>query len=362
MKSFLASLTLFSALLLASSAVLAQPLIIDHTCCDLSLVPTQYIIASRDCCRVTYGHTSHGSQIVSGMNVLVGLDTLYDWYNDNSHYRYGSGSPAPDDELSLWDYIPAGDLGAPDRVTWSVRTRVMLSNSDGAYVIYPHFRNVVMWSWCGQAATSAENITIYLTLMDSLEREFPNVTFVYMTGHLDGSGEGGTLNLRNEQIRAFCHANNKVLFDFADIESYDPDGDYFLNLGANDNCDYSGGNWAQQWCAEHPGDPLCLTCSCAHSQSLNCNRKARAFWWMMARLSGWNPDPEKVENLIVTTDGDNITLTWSAFPGAVSYTVYYAADLDGPYSLDVSGTFNGASWTAPLSADKRFYYVTAEVE
>lgn len=351
---------LFVISFLFAAAAFAQPLIIDHTCCDLSLIPEEYIVAARDCCRVTYGHTSHGSQIISGMNVLVGLDTLYDWHNDNSHYRYGSGSPAPDDELSLWDYIPSGDLGNPDRRSWATRTRIMLTNSDGAYTVYPHFRNVVMWSWCGQAAAPADSITVYLTLMDSLEREFPDVTFVYMTGHLDGSGVNGTLNQRNEQIRAFCRANHKVLFDFADIESYDPDGDYFLNLGANDNCDYSGGNWAQQWCAEHPGDPLCISCSCAHSQALNCNRKARAFWWMMARLAGWIP--YQVENAVITMGADSVRISWNSVADATSYTVYSSTTADGVYSMDGSGVFSDTTWTAPLSGDFRYYYVTAEVE
>ena len=84
------------------------------------------------------------------------------------------------------------------------------------------------------------------------------------------------------------------LFDFADLESYDPDGNYYLDRGCNDNCDYVGGNWAVEWCAAHPGHDLCVSCDCAHSQSLNCNVKARAFWWMMARLAGWdgpNSDP-----------------------------------------------------------------------
>ena len=57
-----------------------------------------------------------------------------------------------------------------------------------------------------------------------LETDYPKITFVYMTAHLDGSGADGNTNQRNEQIRAYCRANNKVLFDFADIESYDPDG------------------------------------------------------------------------------------------------------------------------------------------
>ena len=54
--------------------------------------------------------------------------------------------------------------------------------------------------------------------MNQLEIDYPNVKFVYMTGHLDGSGANGNLNLRNEQIRAYARANNKILYDFADIE------------------------------------------------------------------------------------------------------------------------------------------------
>ncbi|MDD5087939.1 MAG: hypothetical protein PHI18_03955, partial [bacterium] len=218
----------FLAAMLLCSVSFGQGLIIDHNCTDISAIPRAVLDSAKAHFRMTYGHTSHGGQIVSGMDVLMSHDTLYDHFNDWSYYRYGPQNPiAPDGDLSLWDYVPDGDLGAPDRVTWAARTRAMLSNGGGEYVIYPHGRNLVMWSWCGQAgwATEAE-INTYLSLMTELENDFPDVTFVYMTGHLDGSGETGNLNLRNNQIRAHCIANNCVLFDFADIESYDPDGDY----------------------------------------------------------------------------------------------------------------------------------------
>lgn len=269
------------------SAILAQQaIIIDHECTQLNSIPEAWIVAAKSQFRLSYGHTSHGSQVVSGMDVISEpAGSLYWWDWDGTQGG-----------LSLHDYTPGGDLGNPDRVTWAQRTRDML-NAAG------NDRNVVMWSWCGQADTTADNIQIYLDLMTALEIDYPNVIFIYMTGHLNGTGVEGNLNQRNEQIRAHCIANGCVLFDFADIESYDPDGNEFLSLYAEDDCDYHVDghpyNWADQWCAAHPGQ--CSSCSCAHSRSLNCDMKGRAFWWMMARLAGWNG---ATSNCLCDTNGD----------------------------------------------------------
>ena len=266
----------------APAMVRSQPIIIDHRTTDLSKIPTTWIDQVKAQLRVSYGHTSHGSQPISGMTVLEANLAYAGLYNFTDDGSIVAGT------LSIADYTPDGDLGNPDRTTWATRTRDYLNGAGGD-------RNVVVWSWCGQADTSAANIDLYLSQMNALETEFPNVTFVYMTGHLVGSGVEGNLNQRNNQIRDYCQTNNKILFDFADIESYDPDGNYFLDRYADDYCRYDSdgngsldGNWANEWCAAHPGDPLCDSCSCAHSRPLNCNLKARAFWWMLARIAGWD--------------------------------------------------------------------------
>jgi len=287
---------------LGATSVQAQsPVIIGHACTDLSQVPQHWIDQAKDMFKVSYGHTSHGSQIVTGMETLNGVlgcscgscgdagcgSCLCGYCDDYAYYKYDGGNPvAPPHTLSFWDTKPEGasDLGNPDRTQWEIATRAMLDDPRYAN------RNLVMWSWCGQADGTEAEIEHYLNLMSGLEADYPDVRFVYMTGHLNGTGEGGNLHQRNNQIRQHCIDNNAVLFDFADIESYDPDGSYYLDRYADDNCSYQGGNWADEWCADHPGSDLCAPCSCAHSKPLNCNLKARAFWWMMARLAGW-PGP-----------------------------------------------------------------------
>jgi len=280
------------------------PIIVDHTCTDVSQIPDYWIEQAKELLRVSYGHTSHGSQLVTGMEVLEGNTPsgLYD-FNTNGAVTPGA--------LSLADTTPSGDLGNPDRTTWADETRDYLDEPGNN-------RNVVVWSWCGQVSNaSQQNIVTYLNLMNGLEQDYPDVIFVYMTGHLDGTGTDGNLNQRNEQIRRYVRDHNKVLFDFADIESYDPDGDEFLSRYADDGCYYSCGggtcNWANQWCAAHSSDPLCDSCDCAHSEPLNCNLKARAFWWLLARIAGWpgpgSSTPQKYPSSPAANQGEVITYT-----------------------------------------------------
>ena len=278
-------LLLIAAMVVAVFATLpvagarTSPLVIDHTSVDLNAIPASAVENAKAHLHVAYGHTSHGSQLIGGMSGLVTFEgaplspATYSWSEG------GAGGA-----LDIDDYFASGDLGNPDFTSWATRTRAYLSNPANDDV------NVVMWSWCGQVSGASEsNINTYLSLMSALERDFPSVTFVYMTGHLDGTGVEGNLNQRNEQIRAWVRSHNGVLYDFADIESFDPDGHSYLARGANDACDYDGGNWARAWQDSHVEGTDWYPCSAAHTEPLNANRKAYAAWHLFARLAGWNP-------------------------------------------------------------------------
>ena len=252
--------------------------IVDHTCCDIDAIPESAIEAAKTNLIIAYGHTSHGSQLVTGMSGLITFKgTLYDFNSD------GSGGAL---QLRDTPFSGASDLGNPDWTSWATATRTYLNAHSEV--------NVVIWSWCGQVSLATEeNINTYLDLMSALEIDYPDVAFVYMTGHLDGTGLTGNLHIRNEQIRAYCRTNDKILYDFADIETYDPDGTYFGDRIPNDGCYYDtngdqtrDGNWAIEWQNSHPSE--WYDCVAAHSQPLNANLKAYAAWYLWARLAGWS--------------------------------------------------------------------------
>jgi hypothetical protein len=257
--------------------VTESAILINHTTIDIDAIPQAATEQAKSTLHIAYGHTSHGSQLIDGMTGLIDFKGALYSFNDGG----------TDGALDLKDrpFSGASDLGNPNLTAWAQATRDYLDDHPAT--------NVVIWSWCGQVSSASEDDIInYLALMSNLETDYPNVKFVYMTGHLDGYGLTGNLHIRNEQIRSYCAANKKTLYDFADIESYNPDGVYFGDKDANDNCDYDSNddgyfdaNWAIEWQSAHPGE--WYDCTSAHSQPLNANLKAYAAWWLWARLAGW---------------------------------------------------------------------------
>jgi hypothetical protein len=288
-RILLATAAFCCPLAFAGPGLQADPLIIDHNHTDITLIPQSAIESAKNNLHIAYGHTSHGSQLTTGMNGLVAFanggglglslpEDIFAWNNG------GNGGA-----LDLHDYAMGGG-DVEDYPQWVDNTRAYLDNPDNADV------NVIVWSWCSDVDNKYSNGTLeseYLTPMAQLEAEYPDVKFVYMTGRVD-IGDDANNKAANRMIRDFCAANDKILYDFADIEHYDPDGTYFEFV--HDTCDYFDGpggsrlgNWATEWQDSHTEGVDWYTCSSAHSQPLNANRKAYAAWWLWAALAGWNP-------------------------------------------------------------------------
>jgi hypothetical protein len=337
MKFWIQSTAILLSVFLSASGSAAQGIIVDHTCTDLAAIPQAAIQAAKDDLHIAYGHTSHGSQVTSGMDGLVdfanqgglGLslpEDIFDWNNGGS-----------DGALDLHDYAMGGDVGYYPQ--WVGNTRQYLDDPAHADV------NVIIWSWCGQVDDKYAAGTLdqeYLSPMSQLEADYPGVSFIYMTGHVDIWDDADN-KAANQMIREYCRNNHKILYDFADIERYDPDGNYYEYV--SDNCDYYDGpggsrlgNWASEWQVSHVEGRDWYTCSSAHSQPLNANQKAYAAWWLWARLAGWEPgapgnrppvlqpvsdqsvnEGELLQFIIQATDPDGDQLRFSASnlpPGA----------------------------------------------
>lgn len=273
--------------------------LIGHECTDLESIPRFWIRQAASRLHVSFNFTCPGSHLVSGLEALASFPPYGDnfaWSEDGTSGLHIELNDIPCDAADLGQ----GDFLDGDGVTeWVTCTREYLDQPENAEV------NVVIWAWCSGNGHDAQR---YVDNMEILISEYPNVEFVFMTGHAQGQGEDpttGSVHFNNELIRSHCESNGRVLFDFADIEAYNPDGEYFGNLGLWDNLDYLGGNWAEEWIdLNHdsvlaqltmgegiPGYSGCP--SCAHSDAppeakLNCVLKARAAWWMFAALAGWN--------------------------------------------------------------------------
>lgn len=123
--SLILALILTTPLDADSAAIIA-----DHTVVSkFESIPASVIQQVQADYRLFYGHTSHGMQILAGMNVLRGEDPVY-------AFKQG---PVGTDSLSFEELF--SDLSGVMDFLWMNETRDALDQPGCD-------RNVVMWAWC----------------------------------------------------------------------------------------------------------------------------------------------------------------------------------------------------------------------
>ncbi|MEA1934765.1 MAG: hypothetical protein U9N60_10125, partial [Thermodesulfobacteriota bacterium] len=173
----------------ASYAARTKPLIVDHTCTDISQIPDDVIDTVQNIIKWHYSHTSHGGQLTTGLSRIESSDSKY---NIN---RSTSSLPTEEGALCIKDgMIPAGDTynspGDYFSSDWlrPYYVQQLLDLTDYAAI------NISAFCWCCQMNSYSEGtVESYLQAMSNLENDNPDITFIYFTGNAQ-TGPGNHYN------------------------------------------------------------------------------------------------------------------------------------------------------------------------
>jgi hypothetical protein len=202
-----------------------------------------------------------------------------------------------------------------------------------------------------------------------------NKYFIYFSSSLSRAAGNQVSTNFNNQMRQFVQQKDtrgqyRILFDFADIESYDPYGNpCYDNRDGVEYCQSNTGN-----CENEPNDGHNYPAICQHytSELLNGHltqapakiRIAKGMWVLMAQMAGWNPQGSNPPNPTPTpTPRPTATPTPNRRPGDANndgrvdgfdYMVWlnhYYQDIFGPEVGDFnsSGKVDGVDYMTWLN-------------
>lgn len=263
-KTCLISVALLLGLLLQALGIVqaAEPgFVIDHATIDNTdkLIPIVWLNKARNL-DICFGHHSVGS------NLLDGLDAL----SNSLPERY---------KLAIVDNVPASwfdsnggvagyEIGENENPQSKLRdfSRLITARGVGQHA------GVAGVKFCfvdiGGGADVSKLWNSCRSTMEGLENAYPKVRFIWFTCPITSS-DNAKRNAYNSLVRSYCRSKGKILFDIADIESYDAKGNLCKNASGPSLCK----NYSED--GEHP------------DSEDGKKRLARAWWWMMARLAGW---------------------------------------------------------------------------
>lgn len=262
-------LFVFSIVCFCVSISVAQGIVIDHTSVKLTEISPLWINAVQNSIQSHYAHTSHGEQLLYGLE-FIGAEK-----NSFKYTVEFSGLPVDSESYCIYDGQRYETYVSPE-LYWESEeglnmTREVLDDN-------PEL-DTSMWAWCTQCDWYGEGeVNGYLEAITQLEDEYPAVTFIYFTGNAQATGyDGYNRFMRNNQIREYCIENNKILYDFGDIDSW------WYNSGSSRWEQYTYNYSGIEVPAEHPRYQLD---EYGHTSVENCWNKGVAWWWMISVIAG----------------------------------------------------------------------------
>jgi len=269
----------FAALL--STGAGAQ-ILVDHTCVDADRIPQAYLDLARQY-DIFFCHASVGGTVTNGMGrletgdpVRYGIDMAVNvaatWFDTN-------------DGLLHLDY--GGSWMSPSKIE-GFANKIRNEGYDRAHLAFMKFCYI---DWGAQVDAQQRWIE-YRDMMEALEADFPDTTFVWWTSALNNNGEWGEKrSIFDNNMREYCAANGKVLFDLAAIESHDPNG----NMALDDN-GFEALYAAYASDGQHPNNEAG-------------SMLAGGLWWLLARVAGWDVSPTR---LVASSDKELLGMEPSA--------------------------------------------------
>ena len=243
------------------------PIIIDHnSISEFASLSDTAIDAVQADIRWHYAHTSHGGQLTSGLQRLENSDSKYSISIGNSYLPTEAGA------LNIFNGQESDTYITPEEY-W--KTTDGIQDTEDVLNHNPTI-NVSAWAWCTQLNYySTATVQDYLDQMAAFEAEFPDVTFVYMTGNAQATGSSGAKRYANNNlIRDWVeNSDHRVLFDFADLDAWW----------------FNGSEW-EQATYEYNGQTIPVEHShfhgseCGHTTYESCEQKGKAVWVMMDEI------------------------------------------------------------------------------
>jgi len=312
-------LNVFTLLTLMSLTQYGQ-IIADHTVIDkFDDIPAYYINEAKKML-IAFPGESHSAAYRRGMELLEATNPVY-------ACNVGTAEAYTTDYVRVENYGWTGEYVFWMWYALSPRPTPWLKNDITAYKNAGHPFNVLGFGWCNDMATSDHissgvdpvygvrwygrselgpdgdncwgldagdnsitgnrvNLTTYFGAMEELiahcAANSPTTKMVFTTGPVDvPAGEwigecGYQGHLKHEAIRSYVKANtSRILFDYADILCYNDDGTTATQTW--------NGHTYPGITSLNLGDE-----SIGHIGSAGAIRLAKAQWWLLARLAGWD--------------------------------------------------------------------------